>query len=300
MPNAVLSKRKRITYLALCVVAFFILAPLVAYYASGYRVGKSFDIAKTGGIYIVIEGKGFSILLNNQEQEVSSIFRRNFFIQNLAPARYTLKVSKEGFYSWGKMIDVTSEKVADVYPFNLPEKVDIIEIPKMILDGDDTGTTTAKKTQIPNEEYATVKNLFASSSPRLVTEKVTASTTPNNPQRYILYKKIALWYKGDEIYVRWEGEEDSAPLYFCNGTNCKEDLLVFKGIKVNNVDLISDKQAYVIFSTDGGIFVTEIDGRGGRNIQSLLIGEGYDFRIDKDQTLYIKKGKSYYKVNISL
>jgi hypothetical protein len=75
---------------------------------------------------------------------------------------------------------------------------------------------------------------------------------------------------------------------------------IFKGLKVNNVDLLSDKQEFVIFSTDSGLYITEIDGRGGRNIESFLVGSGYDFRIDNDQTLYIKKGKLYYRAKLSL
>lgn len=303
MPNAVLSKRKRITYLTICVVLFFILAPLVAYYATGYRVGESFKIAKTGGIYIVIEGKGFSILLNGKEQEVSSIFRRNFFIQDLAPARYSLKVSKDGFQSWEKSIDVLSEKVADVYPFNLPKDIELVEVTKTIVENTDEesgASSTVKVKTVENEEYQKVRDLFATSSPRLISQKLNASSTKDEPRQFILHKKIALWAIEDEIFVKWEGEEDNAPLYFCNQVTCLNKMSVFRGFKINNVDVLSDKQAYIIFSVENGIYVTEIDGRGGRNIQALILGEGYDFRLDKDEVLYIKKGKSYYRADFTL
>jgi hypothetical protein len=282
------------------VIAFFILAPLVAYYATGYRVGKKFEVAKTGGIYIVVEGKGFTILLNDQPQDISSLFRRNVFIQDLHPGRYTLRVDKEGYHSWGKIIDVQSEKVADVYPFNVPIAVDLVEIPKMIKEDTDQGASTTPVKEIENEEYITVKALFATSSERLFTQKLVASSTDVLPKQYILYKKIALWFTDDEIFVKWNGDEDNAPLYFCEQGSCLNKMSIFKGLKVNNVDLLSDKQEFVIFSTDSGLYITEIDGRGGRNIESFLVGSGYDFRIDNDQTLYIKKGKLYYRAKLSL
>lgn len=300
MPTPVLSKRKRNTYLALCIVAFFIIAPLVASYATGYRFGKRFEVAKTGGIYIVIEGKGFSISLDEKQQEVSSIFRRNFFIQNLEPKRYFLTVAKEGYHSWSKTIDVQSEKVADVYPFNLPHDVALVEIPRTIQTLSEVDASTSKNISLPNEEYVTVKSLFATTSERYITYKSKSSSTDEVPKHIIFYKKIALWSKGDEIFVKWLGDTEAAPLYFCINTTCNDTLQIFKGLKVNNIDLLSDKQEFVIFSTDNGIYVTEIDSRGGRNIQALLIGSGYDFRIDNNQTLFIKKDKIYYRVDLTL
>ena len=269
-------------------------------------MGDKFKFTKTGGIYVVVEGKGFSILLNGKVQDAASIFRRNLFIQNLHPDLYSLKVTKDGFYPWEKRIVIVSEKVADVYPFNLPEKVDLVEIPKTILedvDKKDTSTSsiaTTSKQEVDNDEYAFAKDIFATSSSRLVVQKLNASNTKALPKQFILYKKIALWSERGEIFVQWQGDNDSAPLYFCAEDTCLNKLSVFKGAKINNADFITDKQTFVIFTTDSGIYVTEIDDRGGRNIQALVLGTGYDFRIGKDGTLFIKKEKKYYKVDISL
>ncbi len=326
MKHTTLSRRKRITYLIACVIAFLIISPLAVYYATGYRVDDKFEVMKTGGIYVVLEGKGFSILLDDIEQEVSSIFRRDFFIQNLSPKTYSLKVSKEGHYPWFKKIIVIQEKVTDVRPFNLEEKVEMIEIPRKIVKENEivlvkkdtktnvssttsatsttaqtnkiTNISTTTKKEVDNEEYLFVKELFATSSKRLVVEKITASTTKNDPRQVIFYRKIALWSMNDEIFAEWRGDNDNAPVYFCNKDECMSNMSVFRGTKVYTFDLLTE--AFVIFSTESGVYVTELDGRGGRNVQPLVLGTGYDFRVFDDETIYLKKDKIFYKITVSL
>jgi hypothetical protein len=303
MPNVKLSKKKRLIYLALCVVAFLILAPLTAWYATGYRFSDTYQFTKTGGIYVATGGKGFSVLLDGNEQDISSLFRRSFFIQNLHPGVYTLKVTKPGYLTWEKKVTVLSEKVTEGYPFNLPATTTLIEIPKMIVEGSE-GTTTAttsiiKHKEVANEDYTTAKALFATTSSKLITQKVSTSTL-DEPEEILLSGKTALWSKGGDIFVEWKGEMDNIPSYFCTNEVCMRKVQVYKGDKVNGVDFLFDKDAFVMFALDSGLYVTEIDARGGRNTQPLILGKGYDFRIDRNQTLFIKKGNTYYHLNVSL
>lgn len=303
MPHTNLSKKKRLIYLALCVIAFLILAPLTAWYATGYRFSDTYQFTKTGGIYIATEGKGFSVLLDNKEQEVSSLFRRSFFIQNLHPGIYSLKVTKPGYLSWEKSVTVLSEKVTEGYPFNLPATTTLVEIPKTLaLDGENTSTgtiSTLKNKETTNEDYINAKALFATTSSKLVTQKVSSSTL-GEPEQIFLSGKTGLWSAGGEIFAEWKGEMDAIPSYFCTNEVCMRKVLVYKGEKVNGVDFLFGKDAFIIFALDSGIYVTEIDARGGRNTQPLVIGKGYDFRIDRNQVLFIKKGMSYYHLGVSL
>lgn len=303
MPHTNLSKKKRLIYLALCVVAFLVLAPLTAWYATGYRLSDTFQFTKTGGIYVATEGKGFSVSLNDKDQEVSSLFRRSFFIQNLHPGVYSLKVAKPGYIAWEKSVTVSSEKVTEGYPFNLPATTTLIEIPKMITEGGEntatSSTSTLKNKEKANEDYIRAKALFATTSDKLITQKVSSSTL-KEPKQIFLSGKTGLWSQDGEIFAEWKGEMDSIPSYFCTNEVCMRKVLVYKGEKVNEVDFFFDKNAFIIFALDSGIYVTEIDARGGRNTQKLLVGEGYDFRIDRNQILFIKNGTNYYHFNVSL
>lgn len=303
MPHMKLSKKKRLFYLALCVVAFCILAPLTAWYATGYRFSDTFQFTKTGGIYVATEGKGFSVLLNNEEQEVSSLFRRSFFIQNLHPGVYSLKVTKPGYITWEKAVTVSSEKVTEGYPFNLPATTTLTEIPKMTTGGGENNSTSTpsalKNKEIINEDYITAKALFATTTDKLITQKVSSSTL-EEPEQILLSGKTGLWSQGGEIFAEWKGEMDAIPSYFCTNEVCMRKVLVFKGEKVTSVDFFSGKDAFIIFALDSGIYVTEIDARGGRNTQPLLMGKGYDFRIDRNQVLFIKKGTGYYHLDTTL
>ena len=302
MPHSNLSKKKRRIYLALCVVAFVILAPLTAWYATGYRFSDTLQFTKTGGIYVATEGKGFSVLLNNQEQEVSSLFRRSFFIQNLHPGVYTLKVTKPGYVAWEKAVTVFSEKVTEGYSFNLPATTTLIEIKKMVTEGGENNSTstprTLKNKETINEDYITAKELFATTSDKLITQKVSSSTA-EEPEQILLSGKTGLWAQNDEIFAEWKGEMDNIPSYFCTNEVCMRKVLVFRGEKIRGVDFFFAKDAFIIFALDSGLYVTEIDARGGRNVQPLLVGKGYDFRIDRNQVLFIKKGTSYYHLDVA-
>jgi hypothetical protein len=299
MPNKTLSRRKRIAYLVVCVFLFLVLSPLVAFYANGYRFGDQYQFRKTGGIYIVIEGEDYVIYLNEKEQDASSIFRRNLFIQNLRPDAYRLKVEKDMYYPWEKKVDVFSEKVADVYPFNLPKEPELIEITKYENDKNDEASSTKK---VLNEEYEYVEDLFATSSARLTHNKEYTATS-TEPKEYVSLRRNMLWAKNDELFVKWTGGEDNAPRYYCSTeistSSCLLPMSVFRGAPIKTYDFLSGKDTFVIFSTSAGVYVTEIDGRGGRNIQPLLYGGSYDFRVGKNEVIYLKKDKQYFKTEVT-
>lgn len=284
-----LSKNKRYFYLFICVIAFLIFSPMVAMYATGYRFSDKYGVMKTGGMYVVTEGKDFNVFINNIPQKSSSLFRRNFLVQDMKPGIYEVKVTKDGFMTWIKKMNVYPEKVNEIYPFNLPEIIDIVEIPKTILTPVvENGTTTSSKKEINNKEFIYVKNLFLN----------IASYQLENSTSTISRKKITVENVGNEIFVKWFGDENSTPIYFCDLDKCLTKMSIYQGEKVNRSELFSDRNDLIIFSTVNGIYVTEADGRGGRNIQPVVFGT-YDFRIDDNGIIFLKKGKSsFYRVDL--
>ncbi len=302
MESKPLSKRKRYFYLSVCVIAFFILSPIVAMYATGYRFGDKYEVMKTGGMYIVTQAKDFNVLVDNVPQKSSSIFRRNFLVQDIKPNTYDVKVTKDGFMSWTKKVVVYPEKVNEMYPFNLPETIDMIEIPKTVMSPVfSNGTTTLKKKETENKEFVYVKNLFFATTTKdvLIKNKISNTTsTLDQATSTVSRKKIAIENIANEIFVEWFGDEDSIPLYFCDLDKCLKRMSIYKGENINRSELFLDRNDLVIFSTKDGIYVTETDGRGGRNIQPIVMGD-YDFRIDEDGTLYLKKDdKTFYRVDL--
>lgn len=297
MPNQTLSKKKRHFYLFLCVIAFFILSPVIALYATGYRFGDKFDLMKTGGMYIVTQSKDFDVFVNGEAQKSSSIFRRNFLIQDIKPNTYDIKVSKEGFMIWEKNVKVYPEKVNELYPFNLPETIDIIPVSKTILTPTTGNSSTTKSKEISNKEFTYAKNLFLATTTNSIS-LTKNSTSTEEADNSLSHKKPSLKIVSNEIFAEWLGDIDSVPLYFCDLDKCETRISIYKGENVNGAELFLDRSDLVIFSTGSGIYVTEMDGKGGRNIQPVVLGL-YDFRIDDEGVLYLKKDdKTFYRVEI--
>lgn len=88
--------------------AFLIMAPVLIFYASGYRLdlnrGK---ILKTGTL--MLESKDFkdaNLYIDGQLYEEE--FDEKIFIYNLLPGQYDIKLEKEGYHPWQKKISINS------------------------------------------------------------------------------------------------------------------------------------------------------------------------------------------------
>jgi len=82
--------------------AFFILAPLLLFYASGYRLDlKRYQIIKTGTLFIEAKDiKNATISLNAKKQP--ELFDGKKYIYNLLPGEYQITLSKDGYHDWNK------------------------------------------------------------------------------------------------------------------------------------------------------------------------------------------------------
>jgi hypothetical protein len=90
------------------IFAFFILAPIILFYASGYRLDLTrYKILKTGTLFI--EAKDISkadLYLNNKK--LPEQFTSKKYIYNLLPGEYDIKLSKTGYHDWGKKAAIYS------------------------------------------------------------------------------------------------------------------------------------------------------------------------------------------------
>jgi hypothetical protein len=113
------------------ILAFFILAPILLFYASGYRLDfKRYKILRTGTLFI--EGKDVkkaNLYIN--DKLIDQPFIEKTFVYNLLPGDYNVKLSKEGYHDWEKKITVSSSLTTFVQDAVLFKK----EIPLQIVDG---------------------------------------------------------------------------------------------------------------------------------------------------------------------
>lgn len=145
-PHTRLTRRMRIAIMMSLIVLFFIISPLVLLYTAGYRYDlKTHQLQETGVISIDIEPRDATVMLNN----VAINKRMPLRLANRAPGRYMLTISKPGYHTLQKDIDVGSKQTT--YIRNVPLFKDTL--PTRVFDED---TDASTKIRISSDgRYAT-------------------------------------------------------------------------------------------------------------------------------------------------
>ena len=131
-----LTKRKRKFMFLGTIVVFFLLAIIVILYSFGYGIGPKWQLQKTGGIFIQANQSGAIVTIDGKQQKNTSLLSKNALIKNLNPGKHEVRVAKDTFYDWYKVLDVSSEIVT---------ARDIVLIPKQ-LPAQNIATSTSELT----------------------------------------------------------------------------------------------------------------------------------------------------------
>ncbi len=104
-----LTKRKRTAFFWIFFGLFLIIGLFLIAYVNNIKIDFQHKrIIQTGGIFLkVTPKKDINVYLDNQKQDIGplAVFQRLFF-DNLFPKKYSLKVEKDGYFSWQKNLDV--------------------------------------------------------------------------------------------------------------------------------------------------------------------------------------------------
>jgi len=291
--------KTRQRYFLLLTIAFVIIAPLLVLYASGYRLSRNFELIKTGGIYVEVPISGASFYLNDELKGSGSLFQRNFFIQNLIPGTYTVRIDREGFQDWRKTFTILPTFIANGRALLLPLNSERVAVPRFIVGATATGTT---QHLLINSEYQNAIPYFSNS-------KLNVSTFPLGATTTILYNNasttvrdqgdIGLWQdKKGFLHAWWLGDEDRYPYFFCDINKCTRDILVVSGGgTIGHFDFLPDNNQFVIIEWPDGVFVTELDTRSPQNIQSLYPVPGATFRVI-NQDIFILDGGQLFRISL--
>ncbi|MFA5169791.1 MAG: PEGA domain-containing protein [Candidatus Paceibacterota bacterium] len=109
-----MTKRTRTLLFIFLVIVFFFVGPSIIMYSQGYR----FDFHKmkyleTGGIYVKTYPGDADVSIDDDYKNRTSGFSRDLLIQNLLPENHTVKIEKEGYYSWQKTLEVKEKTVSE-------------------------------------------------------------------------------------------------------------------------------------------------------------------------------------------
>jgi len=280
----------------LSALLFVFLAPFLVLYATGYRFSLSdaLTITRTGGIYVSVGESGVDIYVDGKIVKRTNIFQKGAFVQNLSPDLYEVSVVKSGFQEWKKSLKVLPETVTEAYSFQLPVTPLINEIGKYLPRATSTATSTPSVPPKINPEYVLVSELFDNkndSLPRL-------SQNATSSDKLKILRKLSVANEDGQLIARWTGDIESAPSYFCDGAICEEQIAIVTPSRVKTFDFFPGRGDLLIVAIAEGVFVVEIDNRSVQNIQSILEGEGLDFRIRDGNTIYIQSGGKFLLVSL--
>lgn len=101
---------RRIVYFLLSILILLLISNMVILFARGYSFDfKEKRVSRTGIISVSSLPDQASVFLNDR-----LVTATNNNISNLVPGKYTIKVTKEGYSSWEKQVEVKEEQVVPV------------------------------------------------------------------------------------------------------------------------------------------------------------------------------------------
>lgn len=120
---------KRYAILAALAIIFVITAPIVVLYTAGYRYNFSKNkVEKTGILMLASEPKDAQVFINGKNVEDKTPAR----IKNMMPGDYAIKMEKDGYYPWEKVLTIKSKLTTFAENVALFKKT----LPMQIINGD--------------------------------------------------------------------------------------------------------------------------------------------------------------------
>lgn len=291
-----LSAKKRRVYLSVLTLIFFVAAPAVALYATGYRISSDFEIIKTGGIHVEVPTSGALFYLDDEFAGSGTIFQKSFFTQNLTPGVYTVRVEKEGYLPWQKELEVFPTVISDARALLLPENPVLTLIPDVVDGGARAGTRA-----IENPRYREILDAFAATSTGVVGAPLGATTTVHyNNATTTVYERsgVGLWIDEAGLHAWWLRDAEDSPYVFCKYTECEREIVVWsQAEEISHFDFFPDSNVFVALERSDGVVITELDTRAPQNIQPLYLQEGAKFRIIEG-TIYILDDADLFEVEL--
>lgn len=109
-----MTRRQRTTLFSIAVAIFLVVSPAIILYAAGYRIdlaGKR--LVKTGGLSLTASPQPVNAYVDGELESSNNFVFRNIFISNLLPRNYDVKITKDGYYSWQKTLQVVEGQVTE-------------------------------------------------------------------------------------------------------------------------------------------------------------------------------------------
>lgn len=107
--------RKSRTILFFSLVFLFFLSTLTGiFYSLGYRFDfKNKKFTQTGAFYTKVLPKNAEIYINGEFKKKTDFLFGQVFIKNLLPKTYKIEIKKDGYFTWGKILEIKEKQVTE-------------------------------------------------------------------------------------------------------------------------------------------------------------------------------------------
>lgn len=303
---------------------------MVIVYSLGYGIGPKWQIQKTGGIFIQANQSGAVVTIDGKKQKNTSLLSENALIKNLNPGNHEVRVSKDAFYDWYKVLDVLPEIVTardvllipttlptqsvatttyeltptyyllkhTIYQKNIPK-------PKPVFVG------VEKFWQLPQSNALLVlgeDNMFYINNKR-VDESAAAGETLlglDNDVAQILtsllrtksnlifddsQNRIVYW-DDHTIGSYWIGKLDKMPQW----QKTRSISVLTLPAKIRNITTYPDHGDYLLMEMGNGIWSLEMDSSNGQNFLPVYQGNSPQFLGKRANTIFVQDNKQYFSI----
>ena len=291
-----MTKRFRKTLFWLSTVSFIVVAIPGSLSPLGFRLAPdSWELVQAGGISIAsTPSTGTRIYVDGKLERETTIFSRRLFLQGLTPRRYTIRIEKDGYFPWQKILMVDPERVADAHAL-------------LIKDGPE-GATLTRGDYVSfafsdiTESVITLKNVkkkeafYLLADERVISKPLNIGTTTplfsGTARAFIKERNIKnfdydpsleriVWWDKTHVWVRWLRGDEFLPLY----TDEPETL-----IYTSNESPVREARFYpfqeaLLITSSNTVMVVELDGRDKRNIYPLYKGREPHLLVARDEQI---------------
>lgn len=272
-------RTKRILFYS-AVAVFLVLSYVVILYAQGYKYSFSENrFFKTGAVYLKVNTDA-DVYLNDKLLGNTSFFGNSYRIEGLLPRKYTIKIQKDNYSSWQKLVTVDEGFVSEfskilVLPEDeegiqeLDEEIALLfptETP--LKRGHSPKTALFSIPTSASEPFIIKKGVLFTVSKEVLGEdshakpETSAVKIADNVRGFVLSKdkNKLVWWTANEVWVMWLNDAHYQP-YHKKGD---KELITRFSTQIKKVVWFRDEDHLIMDSS--GYKILEIDTRGGINI----------------------------------
>jgi hypothetical protein len=292
-----MTKKQRSILFLLVALLFVITSPIVTLYSQGYRFDfREKKITQSGAFYFKVSPKNVQIEINNQKRKKTDILFGTAYLDNLLPRTYQVTISKEGYHSWQKKLEVKEKEVTEAKNIILfPLKVSFSALSDKVIDfyfsPDNKNLFTIEK----NKEEWEIKSY----------------DLKNNIKRHLLSAKNLLLKEGEFSNLEFSPDSKKIILKVKKGekeqfflVNLEEDptsslflsQLNFLDEKVDKISFSPKNNRELFFLKEGKLIKTNLDDK---KISSPLLDNILTFYLDKEDIYYLDKDGFVYRDGLS-